>query len=68
MPEYTAGDIFVVWYSDIWGWDSSPGASKADLHRELEIGSKAMSMERWETTNPKSWFSALEYDIEIRNK
>jgi hypothetical protein len=53
MPEY------VIWYSDLWGWDSSPGGAPGDLHRELEIGRKAMSYERWETTNPQSFFDAL---------
>ncbi len=62
MPEY------VFWYSDLWGWDSSPGAAKTDLHRELEVGQRAMSMERLETTNPEYWFSSLAYDIEVRNK
>lgn len=60
MPEY------VFWLSDLWGWDSSPGGSPNDLRRELEIGRRAMSMERWETTNPESWFSVLAYDIEVR--
>ena len=59
---------YVYWFDDIWGWDSSPGASTSDLHRELEVGQRAMLMERWETTNPEYWFSSLAYDIEARNK
>jgi hypothetical protein len=59
-------DVYVFWFADLWGWDESPGASTADLHRELEVGTKAMVFERWETTNPKSWFSALAWDIKLR--
>lgn len=59
-------DQYVFWYEDLWGWDSSPGASTADFLREQEVGTKAMVFERWETTNPGLWFSALAHEIEVR--
>jgi len=58
MPEY------VYWYADIWGWDSSPGASTSDLQRELEVGRKAMAMERCENATPELWFLALAHTTE----
>lgn len=50
-------DEYVVWYSDLWGWDSSPGADTSDLLREIEVGTKAMSWERLENTSEWYWLA-----------
>lgn len=55
---------YVYWLSDVWGWDTSPGFTRADLHREMEIGFMAMAIERMENTSPESYFESLSYEME----
>lgn len=56
MPE----EEYVFWHEDIWGWDPNYD-DRADLLREMEIGSRSMVMEKWENSEPKTWFKTLEW-------